>query len=284
MKIFTVTLLLASGMISGNISPFQIYTSDGQKVDFVQIVDKAKDYDVVLFGELHNSAIAHWLQLELTMSLYEIKKENLILGAEMFEADQQLLLDEYLKGIISENSFEKEARLWPNYKTDYKPLVLFAKEKKINFIATNIPRRYASVVARNGLDTLNTLLNHEAKKYVAKLPIDFNSELPGYKNMIHQGGGPEMKYIAQAQAIKDATMAFFIDKNLKKKSLFLHFNGAYHSNNYEGIVWYLKKLQPNLKILTITTEEQENIEQLEDDKQKLADFIIVVKNTMTKTH
>ncbi|HPD66154.1 MAG TPA: ChaN family lipoprotein [Bacteroidia bacterium] len=284
MKNFTLLSLSFLLFFAGSISPYQIFTSDGQKTDFEQIVNQAKDCDVVFFGELHNSAIAHWLQYELTKSLFELKGNQLVLGAEMFEADQQLLMNEYLGNIISESSFEKEARLWPNYQTDYKPLVLFAKEKNLPFIATNIPRRYASVVAKYGLDTLDNLLDKEAKKYIARLPIAFDPELPGYKNMVHQGGGPGMKYIAQAQAIKDATMAYFIEKNLKKNSIFLHFNGAYHTNNYEGIIWYLKKLKPGLKILTITTEEQENIEQLEQDKLKLADFIIVVKESMTKTH
>jgi len=285
MKYFVLISCCFLIFISATISPYQLFTADGQKTDFDELVKQSLQADIVLFGEYHNNAIAHWLQLELTKKLYESKKEMLVLGAEMFEADQQILMDEYLNGIISENSFEKEARLWPNYKTDYKPLVFFAKKNKLSFIATNIPRRYASVTAKVGLDTLNSLFSKQSKAFVALLPIEYDPELPGYKSMQHQGGNaPGMKYIAQAQAIKDATMAYFITENFKKGTLFLHFNGAYHSNNYEGIVWYLNKYKSNLKILTISLVEQESLEKLNNDNLKLADFIIAVDEDVTKTH
>lgn len=285
MKISVLTCLSLLIFVSAGLSPYQIYNGEGQKTDFNDILKKSLESDVVLFGEFHNNAIIHWLQLELTKQLYETKKTDLILGAEMFESDQQNIMDEYLKSVISENSFEKEARLWPNYKTDYKPLVLFAKKNGLDFIATNIPRRYASVTARIGLDTLKSVFSKEAKKYIAPLPIEYDPQLPGYKSMEHQGGGsPGMKYIAQAQAIKDATMAYFISENLYKGKLFIHFNGAYHSDNYEGIVWYLKKYKPNLKILTISVVEQADIENLKAEHLKLADFIIAVDEDMTKTH
>lgn len=83
-----------------------------------------------------------------------VEKDNLILGAEMFESDNQVILNEYLAGLISQSSFENEARLWPNYKTDYKPLVEFAKTNKLQFVASNVPRRYASLVNSKGFEDL----------------------------------------------------------------------------------------------------------------------------------
>ena len=68
--------------------------------------------------------------------------------------------------------YEAEARLWDNYSTDYAPFVFFAKENKIPFIATNVPRRYANVVKDNGLQYLDSLSN-EAKRYLPPLPIQF---------------------------------------------------------------------------------------------------------------
>jgi uncharacterized iron-regulated protein len=56
------------------------------------------DYDVVFFGENHNSSINHWLQLKITEALYEKKNGQLILGAEMFERDNQPQLNQYLNG------------------------------------------------------------------------------------------------------------------------------------------------------------------------------------------
>ena len=100
----------------------------------------------VFFGENHNDPISHWLQFELTKSLFNKHKTNLMLGAEMIESDNQIQLNEYLRGFIREKDFEKESKLWTNYKTDYKPLVNFAKENNLHFVATNVPRRFASMV------------------------------------------------------------------------------------------------------------------------------------------
>ncbi len=268
--------------IQADIPAYKIYLSDGTPSDFESLKKAAADADVIFFGELHNNPIAHWLQLKLTRFLFEKYGENLVLGAEMFEADDQLKLDEYLSGIISERNFEKEARLWPNYKTDYKPLVSFAKDNKLKFVATNVPRRYAAIVSKHGLDTLK-YLSKEAHSYMAPLPVEFDPELPGYKKM-NEMSGHGMKYLPQAQALKDATMAYFIKKNLNKKGVFLHYNGAYHSNNKEGIIWYLNKYKKGLKIMTISTVSQENIHALDKENLNLADFIIVVDNDMTSTY
>lgn len=97
-------------------------------------------------------------------------------------------------------------------------------------------------------------------------------------------GGHGGENLPKAQAIKDATMAYFIHKNLKNNSLFIHFNGSYHSDNFEGIFWYLKQLNTELKIKTISTVEQNSIEKLEVSNKNKADFIIAVPENMIKTY
>lgn len=271
-------------LLSSDLPAYKWFRPDGKKADFDDVVKACKKADVVLFGEYHNNAIAHWLQLELAKALYD-KNEKLSMGAEMFEADNQLLLDEYLSETISEKRFESEARLWPNYKTDYKPLVHFAREKDLPFVATNIPRRYASMVAAKGLESLNDL-STEAKSYMAPLPVEVDSTLPNYKALKNMGMGPHgnSENFMHAQAIKDATMAHFIHQHLQKKGVFLHLNGAYHSNNFEGISWYLRQLKPDIKIVTISTTEQASLDEYEVPDRELADFVLVTPETMTKTH
>lgn len=94
--------------------------------------------DFILFGEHQDNPISHWLQYEVTADLHNTRE--LILGAEMFEADNQIPLTDYLEEKITYDGLDSLARLWPNYKTDYAPLVDFAKEEKLQFIVTNIPR------------------------------------------------------------------------------------------------------------------------------------------------
>ncbi len=257
------------------------YNSKGKKSKFKKMIKACQDADIVLFGEQHNSAISHWVQLELLKSMNGTR--SLVLGAEMLESDNQKELNDFLNGKIDYEAFDSLARLWPNFKTDYAPLVGFAKEHQLTFVADNVPRRYAKMIYYNGFEALDSLPDNE-KSYIAPLPIKYDASLPGYAEMKAMMGGHGGDNLPKSQAIKDAAMAHFIFDNWKKGTLFIHFNGAYHSNNYEGIYWYLKLLNPDLKIVTISTEIQKNINKLNPDSKGLADFIIVVDEDVTTTY
>ena len=263
---------------------YQIFNAEGKKVNYEKMLEASKNADIVFFGEMHTNPICHWLELSLTKDLYAETKGNIILGAEMFETDDQLILNEYLSGDISFSNFEKEAKLWGNYKTDYSPLVDFAKDSNLVFIATDIPRRYASIVYKNGFEGLDDL-TPEAKSYIAPLPIEYDSELKGYKNMLSEmeGMGHSNPNLPKAQAIKDATMAYSIAGSIEKGKIFIHYNGTYHSDNFEGIIWYLNIYKPGLKILTISSVEQKNIEELDSTNLNKGNFILVVPDDMTQT-
>ena len=341
-----------------------LYDKDGKEVKYAKMLKEMEGADMVFFGELHTDPIAHWMQFELTKALYNKKKEALVLGAEMFEADGQLILDEYLGGLYPTKKYEAEMRLWDNYQTDYKPVVEFAREHEIPFVATNIPRRYASMVNAGGFEALEKL-SPEALSYIAPLPIAYDPEVKCYKDMLDMGRmgkheveeapagmkeAPEgmgeapkgmdeapmkmdkapismgeapkridkapkmiseapkeapkgmgeapggmpaahgkampsinMENLPKAQAAKDATMAHFILENWSEGKLMFHFNGSYHSNNYQGIIWHLQQEHKDLKIVTINTVLQEEIETLDKENLNTADYIICVPESMTRT-
>ncbi len=264
---------------------YQIFDKNGKKVKYEKMIKALNKADVIFIGELHNNPISHWAELEITKDLFQKHTGGITLGAEMFESDNQIIIDEFLKGYFSGKKFEADARLWPNYDTDYKPLMSFAKEHKLNFIATNIPRRYASIVFSEGFEGLEKL-SPEAKRYIAPLPPKYDPKVKCYADMIEMGKkmGHSSANFPKAQAIKDATMAHFIMQNLKNGKLFIHYNGSYHSDNHEGIVWYLKNANPELKILTVSCIEQKEINKLNEQNKNLADYIFAIPESMTKTY
>ena len=280
MKKIIFFLLLVQFVQSQNKPPYLIYDENGKLASYDKLIKAANDVEVVLFGEYHDNSIVHDLQLQFTTDL--AKKKRLILGAEMFEADNQKPLEQYIKGEIDQNKLNTLARLWPNYITDYKPLVDLAKENKFRFIATNIPRKFASLVAKKGFEVLDTL-SLEQKSFIAPLPISYDPNLPGYVAMMKMMGEHASVNMPKAQAIKDATMAYFISKNLADNSVFVHYHGTYHSDNFEGIYWYLKQQKPDLKVLTIATVTQKNSAVFDQDQLHKATFILVVDETVTKT-
>jgi uncharacterized iron-regulated protein len=288
--LFFLFIFIALNLSAQDKLAYKVFTGEGKKADYGDIMKASLKADVVFFGELHDNPIAHWLEFEITRDLYSSKGKNLILAAEMFETDNQLLIDEFFAGTIKESSFESEARLWTNYKTDYKPLLSFARENGLKFVASNIPRRYASVVASGGFEALS-VLSPGALVYIAPLPVEYDPELPCYKDMLSMGGeiaGPMAKNVNQnlpkAQAIKDATMASSINRYRQPSQTVIHYNGSYHSDRYMGIIWYLNKYSPGLKIATITTVMQDNVDKMEDESLGKADFVIVIPSSMTKTY
>jgi uncharacterized iron-regulated protein len=260
---------------------YQLYDENGKKVSYEKLLKAAVKTQVVLFGEYHNNSVSHWLQLELTKDI--AAKKLIVQGAEMLEADNQKQVNQYLSGEIDQKKLDSTARLWPNYKTDYKPLVDFAKENKSQFIATNIPRRFASMVSKKGFEVLE-ILTSEEKSWIAPQPIPYDASLPGYVEMMKMMGEHTSPNMPKAQASKDATMAYFINENLKDGATFIHYNGSYHSDNFEGISWYLKKYNPTIQISTISTVEQKDISKLEKENYNKANFILVIDEDVTKTY
>jgi uncharacterized iron-regulated protein len=287
LSIFTILLLFIGA--KNDRPAYRVFNAKGHASDYGDLLKAAKNADVVFFGESHTNPICHWLELQIAKDLFEEKKGQLIIGAEMFERDNQLLINEYLSGMIRKKDFEAEAKLWPNYKTDYAPIVDFAAKKGVKFIATNIPRRFSAIVNQKGFAGLDSI-NAVERGMIAPLPLKYNPELDCYKKIgdMFKGSKTHMgENIPWAQAIKDATMAHFILKNMADGYVFYHINGSYHSENHEGIVWYLKEYNKrnatDLKIVTIATVEQDTVDSLNKDNIGKGDFIILIPGDMTQT-
>lgn len=288
MRILSIALLIfVTNVTNSQDKPaYRIFTGEGKKADYQDMLKQALKADVVFFGELHDNPIAHWLELELTKDLHAEKSSNLILAAEMFERDNQIIIDEYFSDLIKESSFESESRLWKNYGTDYKPLLAFAKKNNLKFVASNIPRRYASMVSSGGFESLQKV-SEEGKKFIAPLPIDYDPELACYKDMLNMNMGPKgpnPENFPKAQAIKDATMANSIVKYRQAGQTVIHYNGSYHSDRYQGILWYLNRYSPSTRTMTITTVLQDETDKMSDESRNQADFVIVIPSSMTRTY
>ena len=262
---------------------YVIYNSKGRKVTYRKMLKTVVKNDITLFGEYHNNPICHWLELTLAQDI-KAKGRNLILGAEMIETDNQEVLDAYLNGSIDYEGLDSLARLWSNYATDYAPIVDFAKANNLKFIGTNIPRRYASMVFKQGGFEALEGLPQEELEWIAPLPVPFDPTLSQYEAMQSMMEGHDGLPFVQAQAIKDATMGHFILTNYSAGSHFLHYNGTYHSDYYQGILWYLHQAQPNLQYVTISTVEQDDIYTLDIEHKGKAEFIICIDADMTKTY
>jgi uncharacterized iron-regulated protein len=276
---------------AGDRPAYRLFTAQGAPADYDLMLAQLVQADVVLFGEQHNDPIAHWLELQVTKDLARLKGPGkLVLGLEMFERDVQPLVAGYVAGTVPDSAFERQSRPWPNYATDYRPLLQFARRAQLAVVGTNAPRRYAQQVARGSLTALDKLPTAD-KNYLVPLPLKVDFDLPGYKNMAAMFGGDASAHgggarnVIEAQALKDATMAYAIRTSLAPGQTLLHLNGSYHSDHHDGIVAYLRtQAKTPLRIKTLSVVTQNQLQELEKENKELADYLIVVPDDMTKTY
>lgn len=280
-------IVIQQGTAQPDKPAYRIFNHKAKAVTYTDMLKVLQQAEVVLFGELHNNSLVHWLEWEIFQDLTRAEPQLYSLGMEMFEADVQPVVDEYMQGMIRESYFTKEAKVWDNYTTDYRFLVEHARKLQIPLWATNIPRRYAHIVAYHGLAALDSLPEYR-KAWMAPLPITIDMELRSYKQMLQMvadhGGHMQANYFVAAQAIKDATMAYRIVKALEQRPRIIHYHGSYHSDYQEGIAWYLMRYRPQTRYITISCVEQDQLDRLEQEHQGKADFLIVLPSNMHKSY
>lgn len=257
---------------------YKVYDAKKGKITTLDaIIDDLNAANVLFFGEEHNDSIGHYLEAELFKKMSNAYAGKIALTLEMFHTDVQPVINEYLKGVISEKNFIKEARAWNNYK-DYKPMIEFAKANGLDVIGGNAAARYSNAVTRGGLEMLNQF-PEKSKAFFAPLPIDtvtgryndkFTETLGG-----HSMGG--MK-VYQTQNFWDATMAWSIASYVKKnknKKIF-QVNGRFHSDEKLGTLAKLKYYAPKLQVINISCFSAEDFDNPDWNKYKqLADYVIV---------
>lgn len=256
-----ITLIMSLGVLSAQDASI-IATQNGKTITLEKMAKELKKYDLIFFGEYHENAIIHGLQSQLLPLLYKNNK-RLILSFEMFERDAQESVDSYLAGDINEEEFLGTSNPWPNYPTDYRPLIEFARDKRLKVIAANIPRRLAGLVARNGTQALDELSLDDKMlmalevsapegeykdKFLATMQANGMHAMPGDNQM--------MERLFYAQCMKDDTMAESIAqyRECHPKHQIIHFNGDFHSRAFLGTVERLKSRMPKLKIAVISPE------------------------------
>ncbi|CAN5530909.1 hypothetical protein BH10ACI3_BH10ACI3_03850 [soil metagenome] len=280
MAVMTVT---GRGQLPYSEEQFRAFDGKGNPVTMADIIKAAGQTDVIFLGELHDDPVGHAIEAEVFRRVYAeySAKRTVTLSMEMFERDVQIVVDEYMQSLISEPQFLASSRPWGNYKTDYKPLVEFAKEKRLEIVAANGPRRYVNMVSRGGRDTLNEL-SKEAKTWLPPLPYGEASPAYSAKFKALMGPSPEAQMgidkILSSQSLWDASMAYSISRVFKrdKKALVVHLNGGFHTESRLGTVEHLLKYRRKTRVMVITMKAEDDFKTFDKSKHTdTGDFVIL---------
>ena len=105
----------------------------------------------------------------------------------------------------------------------------------------------------------------EKGRLLSNLEVNLSSEVPG--------------------RIVEVGVPLKVGQRFKKGDLLFHFNGSYHSNYNQGIIWWIDKLQPGLIIKSVATLTRSEWEEMDEEQKKtIANYTIVVADNMTKTN
>ena len=290
---------------------YRVFAGSGARATIDDIVQAMASQQVVFIGETHDDPTGHMLELELlrrATAAYGNSSENerpVSLSLEFFERDAQLPLDEYLAGLIPESTFRTDARPWPRYQTDYRPLVEFSREHGLHVIAANAPRRYVSMVARNGRDALSSL-GDEALRFLPPLPfppasaayrdqwistISAVMEQEGMKCGVpvehaaapagsHQNMGNQL----DSQVLWDAAMAHSISLHLAREpsALVLHMVGGFHVERGTGTPEQLQHYMPGARSMVVMLRPVDDVDTFEPAPQgEWGDFVIQTDRART---
>lgn len=259
----------------------------GEHLDLNMLSDALLAYDVIFFGELHDNSLLHHIEYELYKKLIK-KDKNIVLSMEMFERDNQPGLDNYIQQESTYEQFASDVRLWNNHETDYEPLLQLSRQNSRDVIASNVPRKYASLVAKSGEEALNAVEENE-RQYFAQNLIVLNDRYKdefygimgqmGRHGMPQQDGPDALLNIYKAQCLKDDTMAESINNYLEANpgKKVLHINGDFHSRYHLGTSQKLALMNRDLRIAVIAPvpfASQDTL-QWQPEQSEAGDFLIL---------
>ncbi len=262
----------------------------GRHITMRALTDRLAAADVVFFGEQHDDPATHRAELAY-LAAVGARRDNVVVSLEMFERDVQSVVDAYMAGQVTDSVLMKTARPWPNYVTDYRPLVELARANGWPVIASNVPRRLASMVGRGGLAAVDTLSASERSLVARELicPRDayyqrFAQEMSGHG----PGGMSATDSLAatamtnrfyEAQCVKDETMAESIVAALDRAghgAILVHFNGAFHSNLGLGTAERVRRRRPAARIVVVTAVPVDDVATADARAfAELGDYILI---------
>jgi uncharacterized iron-regulated protein len=250
--------------------------------DFESMLADLARADAVFVGEQHDDPNTHRLELAIVEGLVR-RGVAVVVAMEMFERDVQGALDRYVAGTITEEQFLKEARPWPRYATDYRPLIEFAKAHHLPIVASNVPKRIAADLSKNGMSALDGL---GADRRLAARAPECPTSGEYYDRFVtamgeHAGATSNFYF---AQCVKDETMgesvAEMFQKSAASRVTIVHVNGAFHSDFGAGTADSTRRRLPGRRIAVVSILPVAELDSLkpDDDEVKRADYLLFTVN------
>lgn len=198
-------------------------TATGELLGPTELARRLAGVRLVLVGESHTSAEAHGAQLALIEALDQAGRE-VIVGLEMFPAPEQAPLDQWSRGLLTEEGFLTLADWYSNWGFPwgyYRDIFLFARDHRLPMVALNAPRDVVRSVGQRGIDGLT---DDERTHMPPSVDLDSDDHLTLFKSYfsdddaMHSAMDNEAwRSMLAAQATWDAAMAWRAVETLRER-------------------------------------------------------------------
>mgnify|MGYP001794286887 CR=1 FL=1 len=265
----------------------------GEALTSFDLFDRTTEADVVVFGELHGHPVGLPVAAAIWEDMLRVRDESETpaLLLEFFERAQQLVIDEYLGGMIDEEAFIKDAgRSASNFPDAHQSMFNATKDAGGVVIAANAPRRYVRLARTEGYDHLRAM--SPAQRATFELPPTEDGPVAYRERFMEIMGGmrsasgsgkegasaspPGMGVMdfLRAQLVWDATMADSVADALRAEhepvALVI---GRFHVAFDGATVEYVRQMKPGANVLTIVIVDSWS-EQLAEADRGRGDIVI----------
>jgi uncharacterized iron-regulated protein len=207
-------LLTAAKSCSGADRIFR--ASDGKTITFETMIEDLKNAKVIFVGETHNSKRDHEFQLAVIRALHRSGVPPAI-GLEMFRAESQDVLDQWVGGRLELREFLKVyydnwGIAWPLYRDIFQ----YSRDNKIPLIGLNVPAGITRKVSREGFSSLT---QEELKKLPPGISCNVDDKYMDFIRRayaVHSGREKSFVNFCEAQMVWDKAMAWNLTRFQKK--------------------------------------------------------------------
>ena len=275
--------------------------STGRSLGWADVMASASWADAVFIGERHDDPTAHAVQLAIFEDL-NAGYPGTALALEHLERDEQLMVDQYLRGEITADAFidATESRNWAGKDTwvpFFQPMIDAARETGSPVVAANAPREFVRRAREEGHDALAANASSDRALYdlpvPERLPLvtgDWNERWAAYQSRFREIMSSDSDFesdgafsedartrldtIFLSQSTWDGTMgtsaANALERGAPKVVLCA---GCFHIERDGGTVLQFEARKPMAKVLTVTVIDASS-QRLRDEDRNAADVVI----------
>lgn len=281
---------------SGDSTPLTISPTPWQAM-----IADAATADVVVIGEQHGHPTGLPMMARLWTDLIpkaQAAGHTPALALEFIERDHQLALDDYLAGLIDEETFRtRTARTDTNYPAAHRDMVEAARAANLPVIAANAPRRYVRMARTEGYDRLRAMTPAQRATFVIPDPLTTGQYRDRFFDLFRQmmaGGqgasgkeaaadqaGPDesalntqIEAFYRSQQVWDATMADSVARAVRAghRPVVLVI-GQFHSDYTGGTIDMIDRALQGERIVTISMVDANEPAVSDIDR---ADYLLMV--------